>query len=272
MSEKVNVSENEARYKINPDVDLVPDAGLGDFVVGYNQRGDSFKLYWYFLNLLPVFGTVMFLLHVLNYWLTQINRTQILVYKDGFLWQTVSHNGTVKRERKVEFGKMKGMIVKRVREYSSCYGSKSYNQTSVTIKIIGEDLKELFNERDSYYSECENPDRYNHVAYALNVIQGEWNSIVIDRLNAELKEKGYCSFYSETGSEIQVNREFIRNDKHYVSGQLSYSFYDGCLWLYPQNEEGSMFKAAPTNWCINLGELYNSQVFLIVMKQFWGIK
>ena len=110
------------------------------------------------------------------------------------------------------------------------------------------------------------------MAYALNVIQGEWNSIVIDRLNAELKEKGYCSFYSETGSEIQVNREFIRNDKHYVSGQLSYSFYDGCLWLYPQNEEGSMFKAAPTNWCINLGELYNSQVFLIVMKQFWGIK
>lgn len=272
MSEKVNVSENEARYKINPDVDLVPDAGLGDFVVGYNQRGDSFKLYWYFLNLLPVFGTVMFLLHVLNYWLTQINRTQILVYKNGFLWQTVSHNGTVKRERKVEFGKMKGMIVKRVREYSSCYGSKSYNQTSVTIKIIGEDLKELFNERNSYYSECENPDRYNHVAYALSVIQEEWNSIAIDRLNAELKEKGYCSFYSETDSEIQVNREFIRSKDHYVSGNISYTFSDGYLLLIPQKEEGALFKAAPKNWSIDLGSLYNSQVFLIVMKQFWGIK
>ena len=99
MSEKEIVSENEARYKINPEKELIPDVGLGDFVVGYNQRGDSFKLYWYFLNLLPVIGTVMFLFHALNYWLTQISRTQILVYKDGFLWQTVSHNGTVKREK-----------------------------------------------------------------------------------------------------------------------------------------------------------------------------
>ncbi|MCI7249971.1 MAG: hypothetical protein MR548_02675 [Prevotella sp.] len=272
MSEKVNVSENEARYIINPDVDLVPDAGLGDFVVGYNQRGDRFKWYWLFWLLIPIIGIFYFLIPAFGYWLTHILHTQILVYKDGFLWQTVSHSGKVKIEEKVEFSKMKGMLVKRVRQYSSYYGLQKYHGTDVKIKIIGEDFKTLFNESDSYHSATENPDRYNHVAYALSVIQEEWNSIAIDRLNAELKEKGYCSFYSETGSEIQVNREFIRSKDHYVSGKISYSFSDGCLLLIPQKEEGALFKAAPEKWSIDLGSLYNSQVFLIVMKQFWGIK
>lgn len=105
MSEKVNVSENEARYIINPDVDLVPDAGLGDFVVGYNQRGDRFKWYWLFWLLIPIIGIFYFLIPAFGYWLTHILHTQILVYKDGFLWQTVSHSGKVKIEEKVEFSK-----------------------------------------------------------------------------------------------------------------------------------------------------------------------
>lgn len=269
-----DISEREARYIVTPETDLVPDAGLGEFVTGYSQRGDRFNWKWLLWNILPFAGTFLFIFIVLGYWIKHIRYTRILIYKGGFVWQVVTHRGVVKCETKVQFADLKGLSVRRTRHYTSHYGIiDQYNYTGITLIALGTNNQIAFSENETYRNEHEVPEKNNHVNYALNAILRQWSPIVIDRVNAELHDKGFCTFYGINGHETQVSHSFIRDDSHYVAaGQFRYSMGDGCLRLYPQNEDGAKFKKQADIWAIELGALCDSNVFLTAVEQFFGIK
>ena len=108
------------------------------------------------------------------------------------------------------------------------------------------------------------------VGYACNSIRSTWLQFAIDKFNKEISTVGYGTFVSKSG-RVLVGKEFIQVNDQVVSPGFKYSFDSGYLYLYPNDEEGSHFKKKSKSVNINVVEMYNSDVFLMAMQQFFGV-
>ena len=248
----------------------IPDEGLGNFRFGYTQETVSFNWSCILWNLLPLVGQILFLFHVITYLWTKSHANRILLYEHGFIKQVVDMKGRVKKESVYDFYKINGVKYSKTRQYQNIYGIQRYNCTAVSLHILGSDNAEELIIKGSYRNENELDNQYNFVGYACNSIRSTWLQFAIDKFNKEISTVGYGTFVSKSG-RVLVGKEFIQVNDQVVSPGFKYSFDSGYLYLYPNDEEGSHFKKKSKSVNINVVEMYNSDVFLMAMQQFFGI-
>lgn len=264
---------NKEKCAINASKDLIPDTGLGEFVEGYTNRRDSInkKILW--LLLLPIVGWVLLAVFLILALLGKFLRKthSVYLYQDGVLWETKSIIGK-SEEIIIRYDEIGGIKTSKTRQYSSIYGLvNTYQCTSVLLEICDKDGFSIIQRQFAYQNEHEKEDGYNSLGFGMNAILTTWNKIALDRLNRELNENGFCTFYTtENGKKVSVEVEnyFIKSANNYAGAGLKYAFQEGILYIYPSEEDCNSSKKYFT---INVNEMYNRDVFLLAINQLLGI-
>lgn len=266
---------NKEKCAINASKDQIPDTGLGEFVEGYTNSRDSIinkKILW--LLLLPIVGWVILAVFLIVMLLGKTFGTihSIYLYKNGILWETKPKIGK-SEEIIIRYDEIGGIKTSKTRQYSSIYGLVNvYQGTSVLLDICDRDGFSIIQRHFAYQNEHEKEDGYNSFGFGMNAILAAWDKIALDRLNKELNEKGFCTFYTtENGKKVsvEVGGYFIKSAGNYASAGLKYAFQEGILYIYPSEEDCNSSKKYFT---INVNEMYNRNVFLLAVNQLLGIR
>lgn len=271
-------------YVINPELEMIPDVGLGDYIVGYSTKGKKISylallwlvviplvlipLLWndklyimsYFLLILPIIGIV----YTIGYYIR--GAESYYIYTNGFVWQKLSSDGKVKKETAINFKDVSGIKVSKTRHYTQSTFITTYNSTTVDFKVYGNNGI-LFSQKSGYKNEYEKPEKYNAQGYAIHTIVDKWNDIALERANQELSEKGYVTF---NAGYVKVGRDFLKVGSNYVEvGNFKYAFDEGMLYIYPESVDG-LQKSEP--FSVDVNSMTDSDKFLMTIGQLLDIK
>lgn len=266
---------NKEKVLLNASKDLIPDAGLGEFLEGYSSQRDPFNYKLLLWILVPVIGWSLVLVFIVNFffhkWLD--TKDYIYLYKEGFLWVRKPCLGNP-RETIVRFDEIGGIRYSKTRHYKVIYLVNVYNETSTTFEVCDRKGLSICKVESAYRNEKEADDKYNAVAFASNAIIDRWNEMAIERFNRDVAEKGYGTFYTKGGTasvKVELGRDFIKTGNHYAGSEFRYAFQDGLLYIYP-TEEDRNFSDKTQYFTINVNEMYDSRIFLLAAAQYLGIK
>lgn len=270
-----------------PNDPFVPTAGLGSFVNGYDSSRDSkpigstvtlvllamgmlaLSVFFAFfgnddtsvkllLGLLFLFFAGLFLFLALKPWF-RVNR--VYVYDNGFFWTTENRKGKTVKEAVVDFNQVKGVMNRRTRQYKNGV----YTGTDYHFTVIGKDGL-LFEDRGSYRNQDENPDDGGWRFFALQSILQQWMKIGVDRMNEELRTKGFISF-----DDIAVSKDYIRKgDVTIERGDIVYKLSGGSLTVDRASKEKKILNVKH-DININVNCMVNGQWFLYAVKNLLGI-
>lgn len=258
-------------YTVDPVRVQIPDEGLGEFIVGFTEENKPFNWTNILWNLLPGVGQLFFVGHVLIHWWVKTHPDRILLYKNGFIKQTLDNKGRVKKELTFNFHELNGILFGKTRQYQNIYGIRKYNATNVQLSVLDEhNVKEVILS-GSYRNENEIEGNYNFIGYACLAINNAWIQFAIKKFNEEFSSKGYASFSTPNG-EVLVGSDFIKANNIVVSSGFKYSFDNGYLYLYPNAAEGGHFKNNSKPVAINVAGMFNKEVFLLAIGQIHGIR
>lgn len=279
-------------FIVNPELEMIPDVGLGNYIVGYTSKGERFaleKILWlvipglpflyfllrgdkndfiwlYFLFPCLLIGFFKVLVYSIQVITEAIHGNNYYIYDKGFVWHKRPFGGKIKKEAIINFNDVSGIRMSKTRHYTQSTFSSSYNGTSVEFKVYGMNGI-LFSQISTYKNEYENPEKYNVEGYAFHTIIDRWNDIALERANQELSEKGYVTF---NAGYIKVGRDFLKVGMNYVEvGNFSYSFDDGQLYIYPESVDGLH---VPESFSVDVNSMTNKEIFLLTIDQFLGIK
>ena len=258
-------------YTVDPVRVQIPDEGLGEFIVGFTEENKPFNWTNILWNLLPGAGQLFFVGHVLRHWWVKTHPDRILLYKNGFIKQTLDNKGRVKKELTFNFYELNGVLLGKTRQYQNIYGIRKYNATTVQLSVLDEhNVKEVILS-GSYRNENEIEGNYNFIGYACLAINNAWIQFAIKKFNEEFSSKGYASFSTPNG-EVLVGSDFIKANNIVVSSGFKYSFDNGYLYIYPNAAEGGHFKNNSKPVVINVAGMFNKEVFLLAIGQIHGIR
>lgn len=266
---------NKTKCSINVEKDFIPDAGLGKFIEGYTNKKDSFPYKFLWWLLLPIAGQIIVLMLVIIYFSGKIfgKKHTVYLYEDGVLWESKPMIGS-NEEIILKYDEIGGIRTSKVRQYQSTYGIRTYNGTSVVMDICDKEGYSLLLRKFSYRNEKEEEDKYNSLGFAMTAILNSWNKIAIDRLNSELANQGYGTFYTISGKsvvKVEIGRDFIKTGENYAGSDFKYAFQDGLLYIYP-SEEDRNFSSTKEYFTININDMYDKEPFLLAAYQLLGIK
>ncbi len=258
-------------YTVNPDSVQIPDEGLGEYVVGFTEERKPFNWVNVFWNLMPVIGQLFFVGHVVRHWWVKSHPDRILLYKNGFIKQTLDGKGRVKKESVINFNDLKGVLMVKTRQYQNIYGIRKYNGTTVNLSVLDDQNVKEEILSGAYRNEDDLEGHYNFIGYASHGINNSWLEFAIKKFNNEFSNNGYASF-STPGGEVLVGPDFIKANDTVVSSGFKYMFDNGYLYLYPNAAEGEHFKKKAKPVSINVAQMYNKEVFLLAIGQIHGIR
>ncbi len=269
---------------INPAENVIPDAGMGNYIEGYYGRRNTVGTFGNILVFLMCLGMFLFSLVAFLYnpevpffllvvflllgcqiyfgWKLYSSWNDFLrvyVYKNGFLWQDLNCMGSLINEKKICFDDISSISLSKTAHFTNGV----YNKTSVDCVILDKNGNNVFTINGNYNNRYEQPDKYNTFGYAIYAIIDRWDNIAIDRFHRELDEKGYGTF--EDGF-TQVGHDFLRRGDCYVDTNegFEYNFAEGFLHLYPKSSEREDF-------LIPINGMNNYRVFLLAIDQLLGI-
>lgn len=248
----------------------IPDKGLGNYKCGFTEERKPFNLQNIWLNLLPFFGQILFIAHLLRHWWVRTHPCRILLYQNGFIKQSLDSHGNVKKENVFNFSTIKGILNDRVRQFQSIYAIRRYNCTTVKMWVLDANNTKVHVLGGAYRNKEEIEGNYNFIGYACNAISDAWNEIALNNFNRELLAKGYATFYTPK-KEILVGRNFIKSGDMEIRPGFSYRFDNGYLYLYPDEGNKSFWKGKKS-LSINVASMYNKEIFLAAISQFHGIQ
>lgn len=258
-------------YTLDPESINIPDEGLGEFLYGFTEEKIRFNWANLLWNLLPFAGQAFFLGFVIKHWLIKFHAKRILLYKNGFIKQKLRSKGTIKEESSYDFNDIKGILYAKTRHYQNIYGFTLYKSTVVKLLVLDSNNIEEVVLEGEYRNKKEVDGKYNFIGYTCNAISNVWMEHAIERFNNEITSKGYGTFTCPTG-EILVGRDFIKVNDEIISSGFKYSFNEGYLYLFPNAAEGGHFKQKGQHITINVAGMYNKEVFLMALSQFFGIR
>lgn len=258
-------------YVVDANKISIPDKGLGGYVMGFTEENKLFNWANIWWILLPGAGWLFIIGHILRHWWVKSHPDRILLYRKGFIKQSLDSKGRVKKASVINFDEIKGLLYGKTRRYQVIYGIRSYSGTSVNLSILGTNNVKENIITGMYRNENEIDGKYNFVGYACNAISNSWTQFAIDKFNGEFSAKGYGTFATNSG-EILVGKDFIKANGIIVSSGFKYSFDNGWLYLYPNAAESIHFKQRSKPVAINVAEMYNKEVFLMAINQLHGIK
>ena len=267
---------NKERCSLNRAKDIIPDAGLGEFIEGYTSKreGHPYKsLLWL---LVPIIGWIVVPMLLIVYCLKRYFRDEsfIYLYDDGFLWMVKSFTGKSK-EYIVRYDEVGGMMAAKTRNYQThYYVIKIYTGTSVAFNVCDKEGVTLLSLSIFYNNEHEKDDKYDACGFALNAILDKWHAMALERANREISEQGFARFFTlNKGSmtSVDIGRGFIKTEGNYAGENLRYAFQDGLLYIYP-SEEDRNFSNEKKYFTINVNSMYDNQIFFLAASQLLGIK
>jgi len=267
---------NKERLSIDTIKDLIPEAGLGDFVEGYSGEKEPFNYNFLWWILFPVLGWLFLLMYFLN-WKNVIGKKfNVYLFEKGFIWETVRRFRD-NELKAIKYNEIEGIANPKTRHYQSRFGFECYTQTGAALLVCDKNGTSLLSESFQYKNEFEEDDRYNAVAFGANAIMERWNTIALARFNEELRKQGFVSFYTIEGKgklvRVDLGRDFLKEGDNYVgtSSGFRYSFDSGLLFLYP-SEEDRNYSNKKRYFTINVNNMYNKTIFLLAASQFLGVK
>lgn len=267
---------NKEKVSLNVSKDLIPDAGIGEFVEGYSSQRNPFNYKFLLWLLVPIAGQIVVVMYVLGFFLGKLlgGIENIYIYSDGFLWEKKPLIGK-HEEIVVRYDEIGGIKYSKTRHYQTTYGIiRTYNGTHTTLEVCDREGFTICSRVNSYRNEHEAEDKYNAAAFATNSIIDRWNVIAADRFNKDMSEKGYGTFYTTDGKKkvtVKLGRDFIKTDNHYAGRNFKYAFQDGLLYIYP-SEEDRNYSNKEEYFTINVNEMFDNRIFLIAANQLLGIK
>lgn len=260
-------------FRINPETEMIPDAGIGDFIEGYSQKGERVNYAILVLFLFPIPGLYFVIEEFLHYMKTRNIVNSYYLYSGGFIYQR--RNGTTILDQDViDFKKVKGISLSHTRLYGQ-FGM--YNNTEVCLQVLNEEMSIVFNQTSSYVNKNEKTGKYNLCGQAFNAILYRWDKIALERFNHEFADKGYGTFisrniyYPDEVDMIQVGENYIKQNNAYAeTGNSKFLLNDGKLQVFTESGNGNDYDKAPLE--IDINKMFNSNVFLIVIRQLLGVE
>lgn len=267
---------NKEKCSLKLAKDVVPDAGLGEFMEGYTSKRDGhpYKFLWWLL--VPIVGWIVVPFWVIIYVLSRTFRNEsfIYLYEEGFLWVVKSITGKSK-EYLVRYDEVGGMQYSKTRKYQTSYAIITvYQGTHVNFNICDKEGVSIFGQFFSYRNEHEVDDKYNACGFAVNAILERWDELAINRVNRELNQQGYARFYTNDNGQrvyVDIGRGFIKTGSDYAGNDFRYSIQDGYLFIYPSDEDRN-YSNKKEYFTINVNQMYDSRVFFLAASQLLGIK
>ena len=261
---------DESVYLVDPATTTIPDLGLGDFIKGYSIKNMPYR--WPFLLwlLLPIVGWVLvfmdLVIHITRKYITRRNQ-MVLIYSNGFYFYKQIFNQEEKEI--IKFDDIMAISCEKTRNYTNLI----YTGTSCKISVLdnAKQYREVFDA--TYKNENEVAGNYNFDGYVVWALMEAWYPVAYERHIQELNQKQYTSFYYlepeifnlATLKEVQVSPKFIKVAEDYVDGQFTYKMENGWMWFYPPKESNRKpFRIYPN-------KMFDSTVFLVLLKKIWGI-
>lgn len=278
---------NREKCQIQPNDPGIPACGLGSFVTGYDSSLDSKPIaatvifvllaigmlvagvYFAFfcgeelavrvlLGMLFLLFAGSFLYGILRIWF-RVER--VYVFDNGFFWMTENKNGKVLKDEVVDFSKAVAVLNNRTRQYKN----GTYTGTSYNLAVMSDNAT-LFKKRGSYSNQNELPDEGGWLYFSLQAILQQWMKIGVERMNEELRTKGYISF-----GDIAVSKDYIRKgDTTIERGDITYKFSGGILTI-DSASKGKKILNVKHDISINVNGMLNGQWFLVAVKNLLGI-
>ena len=253
-------------FLINPETEMIPDAGIGNFIEGYSRKGERVNYYIFVMILIPVPGLYFVIEEIIHYFKTRNIVNSYYLYTNGFIYQKSDGNKILEQEV-IDFNDCTGVSIAKTRTFT-WFGI--YNNTVVRFRVLSDAMKIIFDQTSSYENKKEDPHKYNICGTAFHAIIKRWNDIAIERFNHEFSEKGYGTFYSENGDIIQVGKSFIKVNSAYADANTSkFGLNNGLLYIYRESVDGGSYEKNGLN--IDVNNMFNSQVFLIAIHQLLGL-
>ena len=252
------------RIKISP-------TDLGKFLQGYTNERVPFNWKLLLWNLLPIAGTVMFIIFLSQYLWERQRPKRILIFENGFIKQQLTYSGQVRKYNTFKYSDLSGILYEHTRRYQNIYGIRRYITTDIKLSVLDSNNKPTKIFSGTYKNEYEIDGHYNFIGYACNAINNSWLNIAVQRFNNQLSALGYGKFITKNG-EVRVNKDFISVNGEYVTSVCKYSFDNGYLYLYPNENRDSNRKHRSQSVIINISQMYNKEVFLLALNKFYGIK
>lgn len=266
----------------------IPNEGLGKFVDGYDSRLDSLpagKLTSFvMLSLLVVTLTtlgiyalvtkpdkvlvyvVMFLLAcpfvvyvIVSFVRLFLRRTRVLVYENGFIWETTAKNGrTIKRDV-IAFREVDGIAFPRTQHV----GDHGYRGTNYQFVVCSKG-SEIFKRTGVYYNRNEEEEKGDWEYRSFYAIIDSWTLYGLIRVNSSLVQNGTVCFYDKQGNKIEIGRDQIRvGSRTFQKGYLQYQLNHGVLYLRDRISEDDIG--------IILNGMMNSQLFLCTLNNLFNL-
>ena len=198
----------------------IPNKGLGNYKCGFTEERKPFNLQNIWLNLLPFFGQILFIAHLLRHWWVRTHPCRILLYQNGFIKQSLDSHGNVKKENVFNFSTIKGILNDRVRQFQSIYGIRRYNCTTVKMWVLDANNTKVHVLGGAYRNKEEIEGNYNFIGYACNAISDAWNEIALNNFNRELlylyPDEGNKSFWKGKKS-LSINVASMYNKEIFLA-------------------------------------------------------
>lgn len=262
---------DESIYLIKPETTTIPDLGLGDFIKGYSDKDTPYK--WTFLLwlLLPIVGWILVIIYSLLYitrkYITRRN-LKVLIYSKGFYLYEKKFNKEY--EEIIKFDDIIAINCARTRNYTN----SMYSGTSCQISVLDMDRHNKVVFSATYHNENEEAGNYNFGGYVVWALMEAWYPVALERHIHELNQKRYTTFYyleprsfrSSILKDVQIGTNFIKVAEDYVDGEFTYQINDGWLYIYPPK------KSTKKSFRVYLNQMYDSTIFLVLLKEYWGVE
>lgn len=264
-------SNSVEKYIIDPNKTNIPDEGLGEFLIGLTEEKTTFNWLHLLWNLIPIGGQFVFAMHVFNHLFAKLRPARVLIYKNGFIKQELNGSGKIKSQTVVDYNETNALSYIKTRRYTVTYGIRKYTTTDVELSILDSDnVREKILSGD-YHNENETDGNYNFIGYACNAINNSWRQFAIEKFNREMASKGYATFHTPSG-EVQLGKDFIKTNGVVVTSGFKYYFDEGSLYLLPNAGEGDHFRNKSDKVRIDVAQMFNKDVFLLAIDQFFGVR
>ena len=263
------------RCSIKPKESIVPNTEYGPFIEGYTNTRDPYNWKSLWLLLFPIVGWIVVPILLLTMLLERLLTTKhyVFIFERGVVWKSKSFYGS---ENVVSFSyeEVLGVRLSRELNYTSFYGLfRKYARTDVRFEILSKNRNVILKKRFYYQNEKEVAEEYNALGFATYKIAAMSDKHVVDLLNTELANCGYCTFYTIKGHSIvpvEVGKGFIKYDGNYANANLQYAFQNGLLVIYPSEEDCNY--SSKNRFSIDVNNMFNNNLFLGTVSQFLGIQ
>ena len=254
-------------FRINPETEMIPDAGIGNFIEGFSRKGERVNYWIFIMILIPIPGLYFVIEEILHYLKTRNIVNSYYLYTCGFIYQ--KRNGIkILEQDVVDYRNVKGISLSHTKIYGQ-FGE--YDYTVVCLQVLNEEMNIVFNQTSSYVNSNEDPEKYNLCGTAFHAINNRWNQIALEQFNHEFSEKGFGTFYSVEGDTILVGVNYIKVNSAYAEADTSkFGLKNGDLHIFRESVDGGGYEK--NSLTIDVNKMFNKACFLMAIHQLLGLE